>query len=314
MALQVRVELELVDGRRRSGIGRLAARPDIAALAILFAFIGVCIAFYFGFLSGMPMGNVLFILMWTVIGIGGSYSVAWYGIRMNTLANSRVAFTALEKKPLKLFLPGTQTYSCGSFGCNLGCLHCQNWQISRGRPSTIEVEPKAFVEMAQAEGCPSVAFTYNEPAMCYEWVLQSAMHAHRAGLKTIMVTNGYINAKPLEKLLPHIDAMNIDLKAFTEEGYGKVGGTLEPVQHAIERSAEACHIEVTMLLVPGIIDSADEVEQAAQWLAATKVKALHLTRCFPAFRHKAPPTSLEFLHKAQERAGRHFPAVYLGNV
>ena len=221
----------------------------------------------------------------------------------------------VEKKPLRRFLPGTHTYSCGSFGCNLMCLHCQNWSIARGRPSTIEVAPDAFVSMAKEEGCPSVAFTYNEPTVFYEWMLAAAKAAKREGLKTIMVTNGYINAEPLEKLLPQIDAMNIDLKAFTEAGYAKVGGTLDPVKHAITRSAEACHVEVTMLLVPGIIDTVDEVERAAKWLSGiSEDLPLHLSRCFPAYRHTAPPTPEAFMRKAAESAEKHLRYVYLGNV
>ena len=227
---------------------------------------------------------------------------------------SSIATDPVEKKPLKRFLPGTITYSCGSFGCNLHCGHCQNWQIARARPDTVEVSPREFVGMTLREHCPSVAFTYNEPLVCFEWVLEAAKLAHVADLKTILVTNGYIMPEPLEELLPHIDAMNIDLKAFTEAGYAKLGGTLEPVLHAIRRSAKVCHVEVTMLLVPGILDSADEVEAAAQWLAKTEVKALHLTRCFPAYRHRAAPTPLALLSEAQERAQRHLTHVYLGNV
>jgi pyruvate formate lyase activating enzyme len=221
----------------------------------------------------------------------------------------------VEKKPFRRFMPGTQTYSCGSFGCNLMCLHCQNFSISRGRPGAIEVPPEAFVRMAQEEGCPSVAFTYNEPTVFYEWMLAAAVAAKYAGLATIMVTNGYIQAEPLEKLLPHIDAMNIDLKAFTDEGYAKVGGTLEPVKHAIERSAQSGHVEVTMLLVPGIIDTVEEVENAAEWLAGISDELpLHLSRCFPAFRHTAPPTPYEFMCKAAAAAEKHLKYVYLGNV
>jgi pyruvate formate lyase activating enzyme len=221
----------------------------------------------------------------------------------------------VEKKPLRRFLPGTYTYSCGSFGCNLMCLHCQNWSISRGRPGAIEVQPDAFVGMAKEEGCPSVAFTYNEPTVFFEWMLAAAKAARRAGLKTIVVTNGYINAEPLEKLLPHVDAMNIDLKAFTQEGYAKVGGTLEPVKDAITRCSQACHVEVTMLLVPGIIDTADEVDLAAQWLSGISDELpLHLSRYFPAFRCTAPPTPAEFMRKAAERAEKHLKFVYLGNV
>lgn len=221
----------------------------------------------------------------------------------------------VEKKPLRRFMPGALTYSCGSFGCNLMCLHCQNWQISRGKPGAIEVAPEAFARMAKVEGCPSVAFTYNEPTVFCEWVLAAAKAARLEGLKTIIVTNGYIQTEPLEMLLPHIDAVNIDLKAFTEEGYAKVGGTLEPVKNAIEKSAASCHVEVTMLLVPGIVDAPDEVEHAAQWLASiSRELPLHLSRCFPAFRHTAPPTSVDFMRKAAEAAEKHLQYVYLGNV
>jgi pyruvate formate lyase activating enzyme len=221
----------------------------------------------------------------------------------------------VEKKPLKRFMPGTYTYSCGSFGCNLMCLHCQNWSIARGKPGAIEVSPEAFVAMAKQDGCPSVAFTYNEPTVFYEWMLAAAKAAKRAGLKTIVVTNGYITEEPLQKLLLHIDALNIDLKAFTQEGYAKVGGSLEPVKQAIALATVSAHVEVTMLLVPGIIDTAEEVEKAAEWLASISPDLpLHLTRCFPAFRHTVPPTSIEFMQKAEEAAKKHLNYVYLGNV
>jgi pyruvate formate lyase activating enzyme len=221
----------------------------------------------------------------------------------------------VEKKPLRRFMPGTYTYSCGSFGCNLMCEHCQNWLIARGKPGVIALLPEAFTAMAKEAGCPSIAFTYNEPTVFYEWMLEVAQAARRLGLKTIMVTNGYINAVPLEKLIPHIDAMNIDLKAFSEEGYAKVGGKLEPVKHAIARSSEACHVEVTMLLVPGIIDTVEEVEKAAEWLASlSEDLPLHLSRCFPAYRHTAPPTPLEFMREAAICAEKHLKYVYLGNV
>lgn len=226
-----------------------------------------------------------------------------------------IAADPVEKKPLRRFMPGTYTYSCGSFGCNLMCLHCQNWSIAKGKPGAIEVSPEALVAMAKAEGCPSVAFTYNEPSVFYEWMLAAAKEAKKAGLKTIMVTNGFINVEPLEKLLPYIDAMNIDLKAFTEEGYAKVGGSLEAVKRVITLSARSTHVEVTMLLVPGIIDAAEEVERAAEWLAGISPDLpLHLSRCFPAFRHTAPPTSIEFMKKAEEAAKKHLNYVYLGNV
>jgi pyruvate formate lyase activating enzyme len=195
------------------------------------------------------------------------------------------------------------------------CLHCQNWSISRGKPGAIEVSPEAFAGMAKEEGCPSVAFTYNEPTVFYEWALEAAKAARCAGLKTIFVTNGYINPEPLQKLLLHTDAINIDLKAFSEEGYAKVGGTLEPVKRSIAMSAVACHVEVTMLLVPGIIDTAEEVANAAEWLAGISGDIpLHLSRCFPAFRHTAPPTPVEFMRKAKEAAEKHLKYVYLGNV
>jgi pyruvate formate lyase activating enzyme len=226
-----------------------------------------------------------------------------------------VSADPVEKKPLNRFMPGTYTFSCGSFGCNLMCGHCQNWTIARGRPESLDVEPAQFVEMAKQSGCPSVAFTYNEPTVSIEWMLPAAKAAKENGLATIMVTNGYINREPLEALLPLVDAMNVDLKAFTEPGYAKLGGTLAPVKDMIERSAKSCHVEVTMLLVPGIVDTEDEVGEAARWLSGISPDlALHLSRCFPAYRHTAPPTDIAFMKRAAARAGEHLKHVYLGNV
>lgn len=240
---------------------------------------------------------------------GGVLMSANYGMLTSISADP------VEKKPLARFMPGTYTYSCGSFGCNLMCRHCQNWTIARGRPRAMEVSPEAFVAMAGEDGCPSVAFTYNEPTVFIEWMLPAAQAARRAGLGTIIVTNGYINSEPLEALLPHIDAMNIDLKAFTEPGYTKVGGTLEPVKSTIARSAGACHVEVTMLLVPGIVDTAEEVEEAAKWLSSLSPDLpFHLSRCFPAYKHNAPPTDTAFMKQAAIAARKHLNYVYLGNV
>lgn len=234
---------------------------------------------------------------------------------MNWGLLTSISADPVEKKPLNRFMPGTYTYSCGSFGCNLMCRHCQNWQIARGNPGAVEVEPEAFVKMAQAHGCPSLAFTYNEPTVWIEWMLPAAQAAKAVGLKTIAVTNGYINREPLEALLPYVDAMNIDLKAFTEPGYTKAGGTLAPVKEAIALSAASCHVEVTALLVQGIIDTTAEIEEMAQWLSGVSPDLpLHLSRCFPAYRHTAPPTNVEFMKKCAEAARKHLHYVYLGNV
>lgn len=227
----------------------------------------------------------------------------------------------IEKKPLKRFHPGTRILSVGSYGCNLNCPFCQNSDISMANEKTVDwriVTPEELVDQAEqlkGAGNIGIAFTYNEPLIGYEYVFECASLAKARGLKTVLVTNGYILPEPWMELLPVIDAANIDLKAFTEEGYRSLGGDLETVKTAIALAAERIHVEVTSLIVPGLNDDENEMRAEAKWLKALPGGvALHISRYFPMYRQReGAPTPLGTIDKLTEIARQYVPNVYRGN-
>lgn len=225
----------------------------------------------------------------------------------------------IEKKPLYHFYPGHNIFSVGTVGCNLRCGFCQNWTIAHGDPETVEVSPELLVEAAAREktnGNIGIAYTYSEPLMWYEFVLDTARLAHAKGLKNVLVTNGFINPEPMEDLLPYIDAMNIDVKAFRDEYYNTTcAGELHPVKATVEKVFAKCHVEITTLLVTGLNDSEEEIGELADWLAGLSPDIpLHLSRYFPNYKMDLPPTPLETMERAREVAMRKLNYVYLGNV
>ena len=227
----------------------------------------------------------------------------------------------IEKKPLKRFHPGTRILSVGSYGCNLDCPFCQNSDISMADEKTVDwriVPPEELIDQAEqlkGAGNIGVAFTYNEPLVGYEYVLDAARLAKQRGLKTVLVTNGSILPEPWLELLPFIDAANIDLKAFTEEGYRSLGGDLETVKTAIALAAERIHVEVTSLIVPGLNDDESEMRAEAKWLKALPGGvALHLSRYFPMYRQRGgAPTPLDTIDRLTDIARQYVPNVYRGN-
>ncbi|HWQ06282.1 MAG TPA: AmmeMemoRadiSam system radical SAM enzyme [Feifaniaceae bacterium] len=227
----------------------------------------------------------------------------------------------IEKKPLKRFHPGTRILSVGSYGCNLNCPFCQNSDISMANEKTADwriVTPEELIDQAEqlkGAGNIGIAFTYNEPLIGYEYVFDCARLAKERGLKTVLVTNGYILPEPWLELLPVIDAANIDLKAFTEEGYRSLGGDLETVKTAITLAAERIHVEVTSLIVPGLNDDESEMRAEAKWLKALPGGvALHLSRYFPMYRQRdGAPTPLGTIDRLTEIARQYVPNVYRGN-
>jgi pyruvate formate lyase activating enzyme len=233
-----------------------------------------------------------------------------------------MALDPIEKKPLHRFMPGSWILSVGSFGCNLRCPFCQNCSISMADETTAEtvyVPPEQLIARALdfvPKGNIGVAYTYNEPLIGYEYVFDCASLVHKNGLKNVLVTNGYINEKPLLEILPLIDAMNIDLKGFTEAFYKKLSGDLETVKRSIALSAESCHVEVTTLVIPGENDGDDEMEALSSWLAGLSPELpLHLSRFFP--RHKygdRKPTPHDTLYRLRDIAEKHLKYVYLGNI
>ena len=227
----------------------------------------------------------------------------------------------MEKKPLYHFYPGSLIFSLGSVGCNLRCGFCQNWQIAHGNPATTYLSPERAVETAMRQKergypCVGLAYTYNEPFMWYEYVYDTAMLAREAGLKNVLVTNGYVNEEPLKEMLPYIDAMNIDVKAFTDEFYrSNCAGRLAPVLRTAEIAHRQCHVEITTLLVTGLNDGPEEVERLAGWLAGLDPEIpLHLSRYFPNYNMDLPPTPPDTLARARETALQKLRYVYIGNA
>ena len=248
---------------------------------------------------------------------GGKLYAAGYGLV------SSIALDPIEKKPLYLFHPGRKVLSIGGFGCNLSCPICQNCEISieyRERLENVErVSAEQIAGLAKKyvpDGNTGVAYTYNEPLIGYEFVYDCARFVHETGLKNVLVTNGYISNEPLEQLLPYIDAMNIDLKGFTEGFYKKLGGRLEPVRETVKTAHKRCHIEITNLIIPGENDSEEELEALAGWLASLDPGIpLHLTRFFPHYKYGSKvPTSRETIYRLCDIAKKHLNNVFAGNV
>lgn len=227
----------------------------------------------------------------------------------------------MEKKPLYHFYPGSSILSVGTLGCNFRCKFCQNWQLAHGDPVLFQVKPEELAELAvraKEHGCAGIAYTYSEPTVWYEFVLETARLIHEQGLKNVLVTNGFMAAEPFEELLPYIDALNIDVKGFNREFYQKtVGGDYRPVLDRAKQAHRAGkHVEITTLLVPGLNDGEEEIEALVTWLA-TELGAevpLHLSRYVPHYRLELPPTPGETLLKAKEIAGQKLHHVYLGNA
>ncbi|MBM7853869.1 pyruvate formate lyase activating enzyme [Desulfohalotomaculum tongense] len=242
--------------------------------------------------------------------------------KLYTLNFNRVAAHAMdpiEKKPLYHYYPGQYILSLGTTGCNLRCGFCQNWTIAHADPQTIEVTPEHVAEVAaKQDPYPNVgiAYTYSEPFMWYEFVFHTARLAREKGLKNVLVTNGYINEEPLKALLPYIDAMNIDVKAFTDNFYRKnCTGHLEPVMRTVEMVHSHCHVELTTLLVPGLNDSEEEIRKLVDWVAALDPEIpLHFSRYFPNFEFELDPTPPEALKRAQQIALEKLDYVYIGNL
>ncbi len=227
----------------------------------------------------------------------------------------------IEKKPLYHFYPGSYILSAGTFGCNFKCQFCQNWQIAHDDPATHDITPAGLVEMSNeyaGMGYPNIglAYTYNEPFMWYEFVLEAAKLAKDAGLKNVLVTNGSVNEAPLRQILPYIDAMNIDVKSFTENFYKNYcKGSLHPVQRTVEIASQECHVELTTLLIPGLNDDEAEISRLTDWIASLDPDIpLHFSRYFPTYKMDLPSTPLEKLVRARETATEKLRYVYIGNV
>jgi pyruvate formate lyase activating enzyme len=248
---------------------------------------------------------------------GGTYFTLAYG---NPTA---VHVDPIEKKPLFHVLPGTGSYSIATAGCNLHCKFCQNWEISQARPEetyNFDLAPAAIVQAARETGCPSIAHTYVEPMIFYEYMMEIARLSKAAGIINVCHSAGYINPKPLEKLCPHLQAACVDLKGFTEEFYRDlVGATLAPVLAALKIfRQQGVHLEIVNLVIPQFNDNSKDLEKMCAWIRDElgPLTPLHFSRFYPLYKMKQHyPTPVSTLEKAREIALKTgLKYVYLGNV
>ncbi len=228
----------------------------------------------------------------------------------------------VEKKPLYHFYPGSYVFSLGTISCNFHCKHCQNWGISTARWGDIQtfaISPEEAVRRAKQAHCDGIAWTYNEPTIWFEYTYDCARLAKAEGLYTVYVTNGYISEEALNEIAPFLDAVNVDVKAFSDSFYKRVcGARLEPVLETCKRVLDKqIHLELTYLIIPGYNDTREEIRQFADWVAGLSTAIpLHFSRFYPAhLMLDVPPTRIETLEMAHELAkDAGIEYVYLGNI
>jgi pyruvate formate lyase activating enzyme len=225
----------------------------------------------------------------------------------------------VEKKPLYHFFPGETVYSVGGWSCNLACFFCQNWSISQDRPAEADrVTPAQIIHAAQANRCRHLAFTYNEPLIGYEFVLDTAKLARAAGMSTILVTNGFVEEEPAAGLLPWIDALNIDIKSMDDEFYrNHCRGTLAPILKFCRQAVgQGCHVEITNLVIPTLNDRPELIRQLSHWISSELGHRvpLHLSAYHPDYECKLPPTTAAILTEAVRVASEELQYVYAGNL
>ena len=225
------------------------------------------------------------------------------------------AYDPIEKKPLNHFMSGSTIFSMGTTGCNLKCQFCQNHELVSYSGPCSELTVDQVLELAVDNDSIGIAYTYNEPTIWYEFVLDVAKQAHEKGLKNVLVTNGFINPEPLLNLLPFIDAFNIDLKSYTEHFYESIcGATLAPVLKTIELANKSAHVEVTTLLIDTLNTSDEEVSALAKAIAhIDPTIPLHLNRYFPAHQMTIPATRIDTLKRARDIAKQYLTTVHVGN-
>jgi pyruvate formate lyase activating enzyme len=229
----------------------------------------------------------------------------------------------IEKKPLFHFIPGSKIFSIATVGCNLHCRNCQNWEISQQEPensTAYRVPPERLIKLAKQYHCSSIAYTYTDPVIFYEYSCDSAKLAKAANIKNVLVTAGYINPKPWKKMLKNTDATNIDLKGITNDFYEKVcSATLAPVQKSLVMAKDAgVLLEVTHLIIPTLNDKPKDTRKLCQWIKKNlgKETPVHFSRFFPRYKMRnLPPTSATTLNRAYEIAkAEGLEYVYVGNI
>ena len=227
-----------------------------------------------------------------------------------------ISIDPMEKKPLYHFHPGKDIISIGPNSCNFSCKFCQNYHSSQLEVPTINITPEDILQQCRSNNCDFVAFTYTEPTTWFEFILDSSKLFKENGIKTVMVTNGYINQEPLKKLLPYIDAMNIDLKSFDDKFYRSIcNGTLQPVLETIKTASKQCHIEITNLLITDENDTENIIIDLVDFVADVNPDIpLHFSRYYPTYKMKNPATPISKLEMAKEIAEKKLKYVYLGNI
>ena len=258
--------------------------------------------------------------------LGDCHNHLNYNGKLYTIAYGNpcaVHIDPIEKKPLLHFLPESNAFSIATAGCNLACLNCQNWSISQKSPRetrNFDLMPDKVIEAAIESNCESIAYTYSEPITFYEYTYDTAILAHNAGIKNVLVSAGYINEEPMRKLARVIDAANIDLKSFKDSIYLKLNaGKLEPVLRTLKiLNEEGVWLEITNLIIPGWTDDFDMIKEMCEWLYKNGFadNPLHFSRFQPIYKlTQLPPTPLSTLTKAREIAlDAGIKYVYIGNI
>jgi pyruvate formate lyase activating enzyme len=246
---------------------------------------------------------------------GGEIALQTYGVL------SGYSLDPVEKKPLYHFFPGYNILSAGSYGCNMRCDFCQNYNISQNIPEKLirEMLPEELAEAALSkERNIGLAFTYNEPAIWFEYMRDAAVAVKEAGLYTVMVSNGFVNHGPLEEITGFIDGFNIDLKSFSSRFYRNLtGADLEPVKASLKLiAASGKHLEITTLIIPGQNDSEKEMTEESEWIAGELGRdvPLHLSRYFPVYKRDDPPTPQDTIERLFQIASQNLDHVYTGNT
>ena len=227
-----------------------------------------------------------------------------------------VSVDPIEKKPLYHYYPGQPILSIAPNGCNMRCPFCQNWQIAQQPSPTEYISPENLLSLVKEHSIIGTSYTYTEPLIWFEYLVDAATLLKENGFKNVLVTNGMIEEGPLENLLPIIDAMNIDLKTMSPVKYKRIlGGDLDVVKRTIEASYRECHCEITHLLVTGFNDTEEETGELVDYLKSIDPKiVLHLSRYFPHYKYKKDPTPQKTLERAYEIAKSRLKFVYLGNI
>ena len=230
---------------------------------------------------------------------------------------SAVTMDPIEKKPLYHFYPGKEILSIGSIGCNFSCRFCQNWHISQDTAPLDTLSVDGAVKACKEHDSIGIAYTYNEPLIWFEYVFDTARALKEEGLCNALVSNGFINPEPLDRLLPYIDAINIDIKSIRDEFYTTLcGGRLRPVLDTAIKAKKNIHVEITNLIIPGYNDTEKELKELAKWTAENlgPETPVHLSAYFPRYKLGAEPTPVDTLERAHDIFSAELYFVYVGNI